>query len=208
VGFLAPRLAPREWSEGQSLARIASTSVVRANSASVVGVVVSGVRGSAESKRPLAERDVPFDEDLDNEVGHAHALHGATGLVERGLDALHRLAERRGDDRGRLVAREVPGAVDADPVIPAPAAVEEPACGLGGGVGRRHQGPSVARWDRQEDMARLRDHVCGEEEVLHEDPGAPRDDRRERGLEVDHRNVPHDDTRSSRAQSTLTLTLK
>jgi hypothetical protein len=58
VGFLAPRLAPREWTEGQSLALIAGTSVVRANSANVVGVVVSGVRGSAGSKRP--SRNAPY----------------------------------------------------------------------------------------------------------------------------------------------------
>ena len=75
---------------------IAGTSIVRANSASVVGVVVSGVLGSAESKRPLAERDVLFDHDLDNEVRHAPTLHGAAGLVESGLDGFHRLAEHRG----------------------------------------------------------------------------------------------------------------
>jgi hypothetical protein len=48
----------RRVGEGQSLARIAGTSVVRASSASVVGVVVSGVRGSAGSKRP--SRNAPY----------------------------------------------------------------------------------------------------------------------------------------------------
>src|SRR5258708_3171030 len=74
--------------------------------------------------------------------------------------------------------------MDADPVMPAPAAVEEPACGLGGDVGRRHQGPPLTCWERSEDLTGLRDQLCGEEEVLHEDPGTQRDDRRERGLEV------------------------
>jgi hypothetical protein len=76
VGFLAPRLAPREWSEGQSLARIAGTSVVRANSASVVGVVVSGVRGSAESKRPSRNAIgmwLPHDDTVFSGTEHTYA---------------------------------------------------------------------------------------------------------------------------------------
>jgi len=68
--------------------------------------------------------------------------------------------------------------VDANPVMPGPAAIEEPARRLGGNVGRRHQRPLLARLNWNEYLAGLRDHVCGKEEVFHKDPGAKRDDRR------------------------------
>jgi len=57
----------------------------------------------------VAERDVLFDDEVDDEVGHAHARQGAAGLVESGIDALHGLASRRSDDRSCFVGREVLG---------------------------------------------------------------------------------------------------
>src|SRR5260370_10828968 len=43
-------------------------------------------------------RDVHFHDDIDDKLGHAHAVHCAAGLFGRELDALHRLSQHREDD--------------------------------------------------------------------------------------------------------------